>query len=193
MPINVFGNSNSNNDGNKIHTSLFVQKHYLRTNYIESDVEEDIDLKNQCRIKNLPDLISIGERVSKNYVDNKFNDPSIMRNNTHADFNDENVDNVRFINVNSMPAVGEHLAARYYVDYAISNSVDESSLLRLDPDEKLKLDEQDSVIHKSNLTSRKTIIELPTKSYVDSLHESRRKRRDLSSVFNDQDKEFDSN
>ena len=193
MPINVFGNSNSNNDGNKIHTSLFVQKHYLRTNYIESDVEEDIDLKNQCRIKNLPDLISIGERVSKNYVDNKFNDPSIMRNNTHADFNDENVDNVRFINVNSMPAVGEHLAARYYVDYAISNSVDESSLLRLDPDEKLKLDEQDSVILKSNLTSRKTIIELPTKSYVDSLHESRRKRRDLSSVFNDQDKEFDSN
>ena len=193
MPINVIGNSNSNFDGNKIDPSLFLQKHYLRTNYIESDVEEDIDLKNQCRIKNLPDLISIGEAVSKNYVDNNFNDPSIMRNNTHVDFNDENVDNVRFINVNSMPAVGEHLAAKYYVDYAISNSVDESSLLRLDPDEKLKLDEQDSVILKSNLTSRKTIIELPTKSYVDSLHESRRKRRDLSSVFNDQDNEFDSN
>ena len=193
MPIKVFGNSNSNNDGNKKDTSLFVQKHYLRTNYIESDVKEDIDLRNQCRIKNLPDLISIGEAVSKNYVDNKFNDPSIMRNNTHVDFNDENVENVRFINVYSMPAVGEHLAAKYYVDYAISNSVDESSLLRLDPDEKLKLDEQDSVILKSNLTSRKTIIELPTKSYVDSLHESRRKRRDLSSVFNDQDNEFDSN
>ena len=193
MPIKVFGNSNSKNDGNKIDTSLFVQKHYLRTNYIESDVEEDIDLKNQCRIKNLPDLISIGEAVSKNYVDNKFNDPSIMRNNTHVDFNDENVDNVRFINVYSMPAVGEHLAAKYYVDYAISNSVDESSLLRLDTDEKLKLDEQDSVILKSNLTSRKTIIELPTKSYVDSLHESRRKRRDLPSVFTDQDNEFDSN
>ena len=47
MPINVFGNSNSNYNGNKFDTSLFVQKPYLRTNYIESNIEEDIDLKNQ--------------------------------------------------------------------------------------------------------------------------------------------------
>ena len=60
MPINVFNNSSSNND-NKIDTSLFVQKPYLRTNYIESNIEEDIDLKNQYRIKNLPDPISIRE------------------------------------------------------------------------------------------------------------------------------------
>ena len=64
-------------------------------------------------------------------------------------------------------------------------------MLRLDPDEKLKLDEQDSKILNSNLTSPKAIIELPKKSYVDSLHESSRNRRDLSSVFNDQDNEFD--
>ena len=50
MPINVFGNS-SINSGNKIDTSLFVQKPYLRTNYIESNIEEDLDLKNQYRIK----------------------------------------------------------------------------------------------------------------------------------------------
>ena len=50
MPINVFGNSNSNNSDKKIDTSLFVQKAYLRTNYIESNIEEDIDLKNQYRI-----------------------------------------------------------------------------------------------------------------------------------------------
>ena len=50
MPINVFGNS-SNNSDNKIDTSLFVQKPYLRTNYIESNIEEDIDLKNQFRTK----------------------------------------------------------------------------------------------------------------------------------------------
>ena len=37
------------------------------------------------------------------------------------------------------------------------------------------------------------MIELPTKSYVDSLLESSRNRRDLSSVFNDQDNEFDNN
>ena len=79
MPINVFGNSNSNDNSNKIDTSLFVQKPYLRHNYIESNIEEDIDLKNQYRIKNLPDPISIGEPVSKSYVDNKFNDPSIIK------------------------------------------------------------------------------------------------------------------
>ena len=52
MPINVFGNNNSNDNSNKIDTSLFVQKPFLRTNYIEADLEEDIDLKNQFRIKN---------------------------------------------------------------------------------------------------------------------------------------------
>ena len=72
----------------------------------------------------------------------------------------------------------------------ISDGVDESSLLRLDPDEKLRLDEQDSIALNSTLTLPKTIIELPTKSYVDSLHENRRNRRDLSSVFNDQNNEF---
>ena len=34
MPINVFVNS-SNNFKNRIDTSIFVQKPYLRTNYIE--------------------------------------------------------------------------------------------------------------------------------------------------------------
>ena len=51
MPINVFGNSNSNKSDNKNDTSLFVEKPYLRTNYIESNIEEDIDLKDQYRIK----------------------------------------------------------------------------------------------------------------------------------------------
>ena len=51
MPINVFGNSNSNNNDNKFDTSLFVQKPYLRTNYIESNIEEDIDLKINIELK----------------------------------------------------------------------------------------------------------------------------------------------
>ena len=94
MPINVFGNSSNNND--KItDTSLFVQKPYLRINYIGSNIEEDIDLKNQYRIKNLPDPISIREAVSKNYVDNLFNDhidqSSLVRNNQHNDFNNNNL------------------------------------------------------------------------------------------------------
>ena len=42
MPINVFGNS-SNNSEKRIDTSLFVQKPYLRTNYVENNIEVDID------------------------------------------------------------------------------------------------------------------------------------------------------
>ena len=52
MQINVFDNSSSSyGNGNEIDTSLLVQKHYLRTNYIVSNIEEDIDLQNQFRIK----------------------------------------------------------------------------------------------------------------------------------------------
>ena len=65
MPIKVFGNSDSNSSDNKIDTSLIVQKPYLRHNYIEANIEEDIDLKNQYRIKNLPDPVSIRDGVSK--------------------------------------------------------------------------------------------------------------------------------
>ena len=65
---------------------MFVQKSYLRTNYIESNIEQDFDLKQQNRTKKLPDPISIREAASKNYVDSKFNDISIIRsNNPHPD------------------------------------------------------------------------------------------------------------
>ena len=130
---------------------------------------------------------------TKSYVDKKFDDPSIIKKTTHVDFNDKNLYNVRLIKVNSCPAIPEHLTAKIYVDNAISYSVDESSMLRLDPDEKLKLDEQDSIFLNSTLTSPKTIIKLPIESYVDSLHENSRKKRDLSPVFDDQDNEFDNN
>ena len=52
MKINVIGKSNSNSFDNKIDTSKFVQKHYLRHNYIKANIEEDIDSKSQFRIKN---------------------------------------------------------------------------------------------------------------------------------------------
>ena len=110
MTINVCGNNSSSHDnGNKIDTSLFVQKLYLRTSFIESDREEDIDLRNQYRIKNLLDPISIREAASKNYVDNKFNDPSTIKNTAHVDFNDKNLDNVQSIKVNSFPTLEEKL------------------------------------------------------------------------------------
>ena len=78
MADNVFGNS-SEISKNKIDTSVFVQSLYLRTVYKEANIEEDIDLKNQFRIKNLPDPISFREPANKPYVDNNFNDPGVIK------------------------------------------------------------------------------------------------------------------
>ena len=179
MPINVFGNS-SNNSDNKIDTSLFVQKPYLRTNYIESNIEEDIDLKNQYRIKNLQDPISIREPASKTYVDNLFNDPSIVKNTEHIDLNDRNITNARFIQVNQWPQIDSHLTPRLYVD----NAVDESSLVR---------NNQDNDFNNNNLTNINSITlnkqaenddEVITKAYVDQFHqENERSRRDVGLDF----------
>ena len=55
----------------------------------------------------------------------------------------------------------------------------------------MRLDEQNLFILISMLTSPKTILKIQTKDYVDSLHENNRNRRFLSTVFNDQDDEFD--
>ena len=85
MPINVFGNSNSNDNNNKIDTSKFVQKSYLRSNYIETDLDHDINLKNQYRIINLPDPINNKDGVNKIYIDNKIGD-IIKRNIQNDDY-----------------------------------------------------------------------------------------------------------
>ena len=53
----------------KIDTSHFVQKPYLRTKYLQSNIEEEIDMKNQFGIENLKDLISLREACSKVFVD----------------------------------------------------------------------------------------------------------------------------
>ena len=129
MLINVFGNS-SNISENGIDTSLFVQKPYLRTKYMEANIEEDIDFKNECRYKNLPDPISIKEAGSKNYVDNLFNNPSILKNTAHIDLNDRNITNAGFIQINQRPQIDSHLMAKLYVD----NAIDEASLVRKNQD-----------------------------------------------------------
>ena len=66
-------------------------------------------------------------------------------------------------------------------------------MLSLDPDEELKLVENDAIVAIFSLTSPKTIIETPTKGYVVSLSDNNKNRRDMSTKFNDQDKEFDNN
>ena len=180
MPINVFGNSNSNSSDNKIDTSLFVQKPYLRHIYIEVNIEEYIDLKNQYRIKNLPDPISIREPCSKDYVDNLFNHPSIVKNTEHIDLNDKNITNARFIQVNQIPQIDSHLTAKLYVD----TEIDQSSLVRTN---------QDNDFNNNNLTNINSITlntqavndnQVITKVYVDQFHqENERSRRDLGIDF----------
>ena len=181
MPINVFGNS-SNNSDNKIDTSLLVQNPYLRTNYIEANIE-DIDLKNQYRIKNLPDPISIREATSKNYVDNLFNDPSLLKNTENIDLNDRNVTKAGFIQVNQWPQLDSHSTPKLYVD----NAVDESSLVRIN---------QDNDFNNNNLTNINSITlntqavidnQVIIKAYVDQFHqENERSRRDVGLDFYDE-------
>ena len=115
MPINVFGNSSSNSDS-KIDTSLFLQKPYLRTNYIESNIEEDIDLKNQYRIKNLPDPIKIREAASKNYVDREIDQPSLIKNNKNIDFGYYNLTNINSITLNTQAQNDNQVITKAYVD-----------------------------------------------------------------------------
>ena len=110
----------------KLTSTLLVKKPYLRTNFIEANIEEDIDLKNQFRIKNLPDPISIREAASKDYVDNLFNDPSIVKNTEHTDLNDRNITNVRFLQFNQWPQIDSHLTPKLYVD----TEIDQSSLVK---------------------------------------------------------------
>ena len=43
------------------------------------------------------------------------------------------------------------------------------------------------------LLTSKTLLEIPTKAYFDTLSENNRNRRDVSTMFNDQDNEFDNN
>ena len=99
---------------------------FLRTNYIESNIEEDIDLKNHFRIKDLPDPISLREAASKNYVDFFFNDPNLLQNTAHIDLIDRIIANASFIQVNQLPQIDSHLTAKLYVN----NAIDQISVVR---------------------------------------------------------------
>ena len=85
MPINVFGNSNSNDNNNKVDTSRYVEKAYLRSNYIETDIDHDINLKHQYKIINIPEPTGDKDVVNKIYIDNKIVD-IIKRNIQNDDF-----------------------------------------------------------------------------------------------------------
>ena len=60
-------------------------------------------MKNQYKVKNLVIPLDDKEAASNVYVDNRFNDPSIIKDTGHVDFNDKILKNVRFVEVNSLP------------------------------------------------------------------------------------------
>ena len=77
-------------------------------------------MKNQFRIKNLPDSSSIREAASKKYVGYKFNGPCIIKTTTNVDFNDKNLNNVHSIKVISFSSLEDHLISKIIVDNAVS-------------------------------------------------------------------------
>ena len=84
MPINVFGNSLKNSEI-KIDTPRFVQKSYLRSNYIETDIDHDINLKNQYTTINTLQPVKDNDIVNKIYIDTKIA-YIIKRNNQNDDY-----------------------------------------------------------------------------------------------------------
>ena len=128
----------------------------------------------------MPDPISIREVCSKNYVDNLFNDSSIVKNNAHIDLNDRNVTNARFIQVNQLPQIDSHLCAKLYVD----TSTDEISLVRNNRDNNFG---NYDLTNNNSITLNKQAVndnEVITKAYVDQFRqENGRSRRDVGLDF----------
>ena len=187
MPISAFGNSNSNDNGNKFDTTLFVQKPYLRTNYIESNIEEDVHLKDQYRVKNLPDHISMREAASKIYVDTLFNDSSMTKKTEHIDPNDRNITNARFIQVNQLPQIDSHLTVKFYVD----NTSDESTLVRNTQDDDFNSSKITNINSITLNTQAENDNEVLTKAYVDQfLRKNDRSRRGLGIDLYDETNDF---
>ena len=185
MPTYVFGSSSSSHDnGNKIDTSKIVQKPYLRTIYVESNSEEDINMENQFKIKKLSCPPEISDDACKSYVDSG---PSIKLNTAHVDLEDKNLDNVRFFKRNSLPAVRERFTPKFYVVEAFSHSVDEPTLARSNQDNDFS-NHNSTNINSITLNSQAVNHnQVPTKAYTDQFHqEKEQSQRDLGlHVFNE--------
>ena len=148
----------------------------MRFNYVEANIEEDIELKNQYRFRNFFDPISITEAASQIYVDNFFNNPSIIKSNALMDLNDGNITNARFIQVNQFTQIDYHSTAKLFVD----NSIDEFSLVRNNQDNDLgnfNLSNINSITLNKQAENDKEDI---TKAFVDQFRqENERPRRDV--------------
>ena len=112
-----------------------VTKTYIRANYIESNLEEDIDMKNQFKILNLPNPTLLQDPATKYYVDNKtldlvpnseFDNTTIVRTNKNNNFNGNTITGCESVYVNRDPQYDLELSTKQYTDTLI----DESSIVR---------------------------------------------------------------
>ena len=147
--MNVFGSTSSIGQTN-LDTTLFVQKPYLRTNYIESDMEEDSDMKDKFKIKPLIDPTNDFDASNKSYIDKKINESTILRIPTYEPLTN---DYVSLKNTHSNKVI--ELATTNYVKDDISvKSYNKTN------------DTIDS-IDVANHDFTPTLIILPTKQYMD--------------------------
>ena len=59
--------------------TIGVTKSYVRAHYIESNMEEDIDMKDKFKIKNLIDPINSNDAANKAYIDRNINESTLLR------------------------------------------------------------------------------------------------------------------
>ena len=137
--MNVFDSSSSSQSDSQIDTTNFVKKSYLKTNYIETNMEEDIDMKNQYYIKNIPNPINSNDCMNKIYADtiylkiSSYHSNSIVRNDRNMNFNSTTFTGLNSIYVNKDPIYDTELATKQYTD----TLVDESTILRNNQDNNL--------------------------------------------------------
>ena len=73
-------------------------------------------MKNQYRITNLPDPLSIRDACSKNYVDNSIDETPLIRNNRDNDFGNHNLTNINSITPNKQAENDNEVITKAYVD-----------------------------------------------------------------------------
>ena len=123
------------------------------------------------------------EKPTKKYVDNLFNDPSIIKITIHIDLNDRNITNARFTQVNQRPQIDSHLTPKLCVD----NAIHESSLVRNNQNKDFNFDNLTNKISITLNTQAVNDNQVITKAYVDQFHEeNERSRRDDGLDFYDE-------
>ena len=99
-----------------------MKKSFLKTNYIEANLEEDIDMKNQFYIKNLPSAVNLDDAISKRFGDinylkiSIYDSNSIVRNDRNMNFNSTTFTGLNSIYVNRDPIYDTELATKQYTE-----------------------------------------------------------------------------